>query len=1242
MEVLSGTSLQRPDLVQSESDDDLSFVVLGHSLCPEASEELVNDLTDAIETSVISDEVKLSSSDIDQKANTMPSFSLMHQMDKDLSSHTRDVSLNTVATNSVDLSPDEIQSKVDMLVDENFKLKETLHQNNLAMKKQYDTLVLWQDDVMSVHKSHKEKFAETKVYIEKLKLEKAELVNIVHLKEAEITLLMEQINELKATTSLKRVPQMENELEDAKKKIVELEQLLETEKSTLIKEISARQSFKQHFEDLQGELFKQKSDNEQLEMKLNKAKRESDSLQKVLLDEIKGLREKLMNESTQSQHHDKIVEQLMAAQMHITELQLSSDKDKDTINSNEKKIQMLDKQIAEIQADNKALQMQVELFQKDFLAEQQAKTALGVEKETVADDLRNLQRRNQQLLEEVEKLRKNGYVFVGSEEGAVVSAPEPAPQQWLHIAKPGISSSADTSLDHRQILITVPENEIKEVFLNEDTLLEKPLLFPKQSELTDNQYGEFGHLYYMADISDPVINSSVTSQNSVFSGFEGDDSGTSDYSGLIPVATPIVVKASTSGHSSENAKTNSSEKENNMNVANITNDTNDEKKLNFEENDLNSIQSRMMDANDCDMSLFESFYSFVCKLYTKNETISEEIASNSINPSQLHINLLNNQIENSPYKSSYLQLESTSLQPAANNNGPSTSSSTPVKQKLQDYVAVSPELFSDEESAEISTQNSQLQCTKNAMFTTDNDHILLKKVRDSLGGVPPPPSITISIITASEILDKVKENYNLFITKEELNNLNTDGESRRSLLLNCNECDTVNKSFPDIMNFRYHGLHHNRSKVSEEFEHLCIKYTERCIGAETQSTCTTFGVNNFSPSKRKLKCRKVSKSPGKRLSHLARRRITFSKDSLHSNMNTSSCSFIGSRTRQIMVDARKYELLSRRTSPKKKSPRKTPAKSPRRKGTTPRSSGKKKQFHPQAIEESLDTLSSLSSSSSKPSTTKRALFQSPNKDSNCSSLLSFFNTAISSLYPARRKMTPKRALFKSPDKQSPFKSNEVCDKKRKRTDMDDGHPSKISKNISGEISDLDSSNEIKSESVSKASSSIDIMQHRKKKLLWTVGEALRSQNIDFKHPQFKVYASVLARLIRHFLPTLFTNGPRPEGSTTESMLRVARQYVFAVTRGKTVDQIIRESQKNKPRLRRPSGYIGLDKINDPVSAFQVKNKENILQDRVNIMEAASCDNKQLNKTRRSENVERIRRVINFGEGSETTSNPGIR
>lgn len=73
------------------------------------------------------------------------------------------------------LSPAEIEGKLTALLKENMRLKETLMQNNMAMKQQFNTLACWQEEVMRVQKSHKQKFAETRELINRLKDENAQL-----------------------------------------------------------------------------------------------------------------------------------------------------------------------------------------------------------------------------------------------------------------------------------------------------------------------------------------------------------------------------------------------------------------------------------------------------------------------------------------------------------------------------------------------------------------------------------------------------------------------------------------------------------------------------------------------------------------------------------------------------------------------------------------------------------------------------------------------------------------------------------------------------------------------------------------------------------------------------------------------------------------------------------------------------------------------------------------------------------
>lgn len=76
---------------------------------------------------------------------------------------------------------------------------------------------------------------------------------------------------------------------------------------------------------------------------------------------------------------------------------------------------------------------------------------------------------------------------------------------------------------------------------------------------------------------------------------------------------------------------------------------------------------------------------------------------------------------------------------------------------------------------------------------------------------------------------------------------------------------------------------YNRNKFSEDFENLRIKLCERYISSDTQSTCNVFFVKTRPGSARKktLVARFTNGvSPSKRLSHLARRRRTFSSANL--------------------------------------------------------------------------------------------------------------------------------------------------------------------------------------------------------------------------------------------------------------------------------------------------------------------------------------------------------------------------
>lgn len=528
----------------------------------------------------------------------------------------------------------------------------------------------------------------------------------------------------------------------------------------------------------------------------------------------------------------------------------------------------------------------------------------------------------------------------------------------------------------------------------------------------------------------------------------------------------------------------------------------------------------------------------------------------------------------------------------------------------------SPELFSDGSEAP-TPQKLVESATKSDLSELTIDNNLVKKINKALSGILPPPSLTILQITAEEMLDKIKANAEL------LDLCNFRSNKSNKTLLNTDLINTQIAPWPEILQLRYHGLHYNCSNVNADIETLSVKYGQRFVGAETQSSCTVFDATASlsSPAKRRLAaCRAGAggarwsvKSPGRRLSHLARRRITFSSNSLKRD-GAASVAVVptsGGVNRQIMVDAKRFELLVR----KKASPRKkTPRKSPRKRIRTPSSSTKKLDFKIRRLNNADD----IASFSGGLKATKRALFQSPDKAERVVKVKPSTSTNNNaSLSPWKRRPTPKQALFVSPDQHSNSSTSSsvfstasdsrllasstrrnlftsptlksFAQARKQRLDSESSSscfstlscnlftspPKKTfaeARNSEREFGSLFGSLDtpsfdegvkekllarVKSDlTLGATSSGTPLSLHHKKKLQWAVYEALRSQQVGLSHPNFKQYAATLARVTRRFLPNLSSNAPRPEGGTSERMLRIARQHVFAVTKGKTVEEIL--------------------------------------------------------------------------------------
>lgn len=386
-------------------------------------------------------------------------------------------------------------------------------------------------------------------------------------------------------------------------------------------------------------------------------------------------------------------------------------------------------------------------------------------------------------------------------------------------------------------------------------------------------------------------------------------------------------------------------------------------------------------------------------------------------------------------------------------------------------------------------------------------------------------------------------------TEQETDVNNSNNLHSKSILLynTIGEKEAASLPWPNAYFHKFHGIHYNRNKAVEEFENLTMKLCERYVGAETQSTCNVFFSKEPGSARKRntLIKRNYGQSPGKRLSHLARRRRTFSSANLQG---------LGLNDKKQLVLNVKKPVSRKGKSPKGKSPR---GKSPR--GKSPRGSAKKR------VVRRL-TLENLSPCKSKLDTSKRALFQSPPSDKAGPSKV--FN------YGNSNPQTIKRALFPTPKKKEES-TLEVVQKlgpeesrKRKSEEELEGPRFKWAKSLSFDCPHELQNNTLRSWDQGRHSSANVLSQHEltlaqgkcelsdtdRKKLLWAVSEALRGRGIGMSHPQFKQYAAQLARTVKKLMPDLENkNIPRKPGSTSDRMLKLAKHHALFIKNSRTTD-----------------------------------------------------------------------------------------
>ncbi|XP_075216298.1 uncharacterized protein LOC142321788 isoform X2 [Lycorma delicatula] len=394
----------------------------------------------------------------------------------------------------MNMNSEEIQKRVQDLIKqnadlnkENADLKVTLQQHNLAMKQQFQTLKMWQDEVYKVHQTHKEKFEETKQFINKITAENKELKRALAEKPkgeiqnneanskllAENAALQKQINTLQEKLvqrekkylqpSVKEaelnsvVEQLTRQLEVAERArrqlsidverltaqqsrmhppigapIVMLEESASHENVLPVEQLKRYNDWSQRLEKMEDEINRGSSLTSWMPVESANLSFEVHELRKLLtqeqklsasrkeaIGEVRQYFQRLLSDY-QTLYHDwewlKQEQSIKERDDAYEEVQRNGYREKvdnltaqlmeckEALNGRNSYIESLKDQIEKLQSENEAIELlkaQVNVYQTDFEAERKSREDLVGVKEKLAEDLRLLQRRNQQLIDEL-------------------------------------------------------------------------------------------------------------------------------------------------------------------------------------------------------------------------------------------------------------------------------------------------------------------------------------------------------------------------------------------------------------------------------------------------------------------------------------------------------------------------------------------------------------------------------------------------------------------------------------------------------------------------------------------------------------------------------------------------------------------------------------------------------------------------------------------------------------------------
>jgi hypothetical protein len=156
----------------------------------------------------------------------------------------------------------------------------------------------------------------------------------------------------------------------------------------------------------------------------------------------------------------------------------------------------------------------------------------------------------------------------------------------------------------------------------------------------------------------------------------------------------------------------------------------------------------------------------------------------------------------------------------------------------------SPDLFEGDETDTPSDNERREEVPiDNRALTGACDSSILKKLRTSLAGLCPPPSVTRFQLSLTEMLDAYNNNVGKTPPPE------SAVKSSSFFLPTHTPAEVTDIEWPRLMKVKCQDVAYNKSTDNEHIEELCGRYAERYIGAET-TTSFNFKISASSAKKR--------------------------------------------------------------------------------------------------------------------------------------------------------------------------------------------------------------------------------------------------------------------------------------------------------------------------------------------------------------------------------------------------------